>query len=316
MLPAFKQPLVNGDKGKTIYVNCPLPQFAKYVWSATANVVIEPDGMVRHYSYGERFDGSFLPSMGALLGGNFNRKEQPFQIDFSIDADSLPTMSDVDVLRGDIATLEKLKGKKIIIGATAVELGDRFNIPNGRVVAGATLQALAAEFILQNRALHSSSSIVAVGGLGILMLFMGVLPRRVRASTRVEILVGSAITIELGVTVLQAKLPIAVDTSLWHTAIVAYLAALAIDEVDFRGLLVSVAHRRFQRIAMSLGEGLVCTDRDGLITVWNPGAVAIFGYEPAEMIGEPLDRICTFSDGVRFSLTKCRWARFRRRGAK
>ena len=36
---------------------------------------------------------------------------------------------------------------------------------------------------------------------------------------------------------------------------------------------------------MSLGDGLVCTDEDHRITVWNPGAAAIFGYKPAEMIG-------------------------------
>ena len=301
VLPAFKQSLGNGNNEKKIYVNRPLPQFGKHAWSATANVAIEPDGIVRHYSYGETLDGSFLPSVGALLGGNFNRKEQPLQIDFSIDADSLPRVSYVDVLRGDFATLKKLRHKKIIIGATAVELGDRFNVPNGHVVPGATLQALATESILQNRALHSSSGIVALGGLGAVMLLMSVLWRRVCASARVAVLVGLAIAIELGAIVLQAKLPIVVDTSLWHAAIGAYLAALAIDEADFRGLLVSIADRRFQRIAMSLGDGLVCTDRNGLITVWNPGAEAIFGYEPAEMIGEPLDRICASSDGVRFS---------------
>jgi PAS domain S-box-containing protein len=43
---------------------------------------------------------------------------------------------------------------------------------------------------------------------------------------------------------------------------------------------------------MSLGDGLVCTDSNYRITVWNPGAVAIFGYEPAEMIGRPFDTIC------------------------
>ncbi|MGB9041487.1 MAG: CHASE2 domain-containing protein, partial [Pseudolabrys sp.] len=267
VLPAFMQSLGHSVNGKTIYVNRPLPQFAKYAWSATANVAIEPDGMVRHYSYGETLDGNFLPSVGALLGGNFNRKEQPLQIDFSIDADSLPTVSYVDVLRGDFATLKKLRHKKIIIGATAIELGDRFNVPNGHVVPGATLQALATESILQNRALHSSSSIVALGGLGVVMLLMGVLWRRVSISTRVAVLVGLAVAIESAAVFLQAKLPIVVDTSLWHAAIAAYLAALAIDEVDFRGLLVSIAERRFQRIAMSLGDGLVCTDRNGLITV-------------------------------------------------
>lgn len=316
VLPTFKQSLGNGDNGKTIYVNRPLPQFGKQAWSATANVAIEPDGIVRHYSYGETLDGGFLPSVGALLGGTFNRKEQPFQIDFSIDADSLPTVSYVDVLRGDFATLKKLKHKKIIIGATAVELGDRFNVPNGHIVPGAILQALAAESILQNRALHSSSSIVTLGGLGVVMLLMLVLWRRVSATTRVAVLVGLAIVIELGAIFLQAKLPIVVDTSFWHAAIAAYLVALAIDEVDFRGLLVSIADRRFQRIAMSLGDGLVCTDRNGLITVWNPGAVAIFGYEPAEMIGQPLDRICASSDGVRLSILEMPLGAFQAPGGK
>ena len=273
VLPAFKQSLGNGDSGKTIYVNRPLPQFGKHAWSATANVAIEPDGIVRHYSYGETLDGGFLPSVGALLGGNFNRREQPFKIDFSIDAASLPTVSYVDVLHGNFATLKKLKHKKIIIGATAIELGDRFNVPNGHVVPGATLQALAIESILQGRALHSSSNIVTLGGLGVVMLLMVVLWRRVSASTRLTVLVGLAIAIELGAVFLQAKLPIVIDTSLWHVAIVAYLAVLAIDEVDFRGLMMSIAERRFHRIAMSLGDGLVCTDRNGLITVWNPGAI-------------------------------------------
>ena len=97
---------------------------------------------------------------------------------------------------------------------------------------------------------------------------------------------------------LQAKFAIILDTSLWHLAIAAYLAAMALDEIDFRSLLGGIAERRFQRIAMSLGDGLVCADQNGLITVWNPGAVAIFGYQPEEMIGQPLDRICALGDGA------------------
>jgi len=48
---------------------------------------------------------------------------------------------------------------------------------------------------------------------------------------------------------------------------------------------------------MSLGDGLVCVDRNGLITVWNPGAVAIFGYESKDMIGRSLDTIFLMADG-------------------
>jgi diguanylate cyclase (GGDEF)-like protein/PAS domain S-box-containing protein len=46
---------------------------------------------------------------------------------------------------------------------------------------------------------------------------------------------------------------------------------------------------------MSLGDGLICTDSNYLITVWNPGATAIFGYGPEEMIGQRFDTICAAS---------------------
>ena len=71
--------------------------------------------------------------------------------------------------------------------------------------------------------------------------------------------------------------------------------AIALDEIDFRGLLGRIAESRFHRIAMSLGDGLVCTDEGQLIAVWNPGASAIFGYMPAEIIGRPFETLCAVS---------------------
>ena len=136
VLPAFKQLVRTSEGGKTIHVNRPLPQFDKHAWSAIVNVAVEPDGLVRRYSFGESLDGKFLPSVGALLAGKYTSKDAPLRIDFSIRADSLPTVSYVDVLRGDPAACKALKGKKVIIGATAIELGDRFSVPNGRVIPG------------------------------------------------------------------------------------------------------------------------------------------------------------------------------------
>ena len=51
-------------------------------------------------------------------------------------------MSYNDVLRGDETTPATLRDKKVIIGGTALELGDRFSTPNGGVVSGPVLQAL------------------------------------------------------------------------------------------------------------------------------------------------------------------------------
>jgi diguanylate cyclase (GGDEF)-like protein/PAS domain S-box-containing protein len=295
VLPSFKQP---GADATAIHINRPLEPFAAHSWSAVVNVTVEPDGLVRRYPFGETFERQYFPAMGVVLAGQYAEKRAPFLVDFSIRAASIPRVSYVDVLRGDEATLGKLRDKKVVIGGTALELGDRFSIPNGGVVSGPMLQILAAESILQNRTLHFTSDAVTAAGLCIIALIMMLSWRRAAAGRRVIILVGMATVVESTAFLLQAKFPLVLDTSLFHTAIVVYMAAIALDEIDFRDLLGRIAESRFQRIAMSLGDGLVCTDQDHRITVWNPGAEAIFGYEPAEMIGRRLDVICAGSDDI------------------
>jgi diguanylate cyclase (GGDEF)-like protein/PAS domain S-box-containing protein len=108
----------------------------------------------------------------------------------------------------------------------------------------------------------------------------------------VALLAATAVAVEASAFALQAAFPLIPDTSLFQIAIIVYIAAIALDEIDIRDLLGRVAESRFQRVAMSLGDGLICTDSNYLITVWNPGATAIFGYLPEEMIGRPFDEIC------------------------
>src|SRR6185503_7068713 len=181
VLPAFKQLVSSGDGNWTVHVNRPLPEFDKNAWSAIVNVAVEPDGLVRRYSFGELLDGKFLPSVGALLAGRYESNEGPLRIDFSIRSESLPTVSFVDVLRDDPAAIQKLKGKKVIIGATAIELGDRFSVPNGRVISGPELQMLAAESILQGRVLRTASVVLTLAGLCLIAILMLMMWRRVAA---------------------------------------------------------------------------------------------------------------------------------------
>ena len=80
VLPAFKQLAANG----ATYFNRPLPQFRDQAWTAVVNVAVEPDGLVRRYSLGQKLDAEFLPSMGAVLAGRFDANSPSFLIDFSI----------------------------------------------------------------------------------------------------------------------------------------------------------------------------------------------------------------------------------------
>ena len=289
VLPSFQQPRT--DRA-TLHVNRPLQQFAEHSWSALVNVEVESDGLVRRYPFGEKLDGKFVPSMATVLAGQYDDKRTPFLIDFSIRTAGISKVSFVDVLHGDPATLQKLKGKKIVVGGTALELGDRFSVPNGTILSGPVLQTLAAESLLQDRALQWTSHVVTLSGLGLLALLMLFTWRRLSAGKRVALLAATAVALEAGAFALQAAFPFIIDTSLFQIAIVVYLAAIALDEIDVRDLLGRVAENRFQRVAMSLGDGLICTNSNYLITVWNPGATAIFGYLPEQMIGRSFDEIC------------------------
>ncbi|WOH54098.1 EAL domain-containing protein [Bradyrhizobium sp. sBnM-33] len=295
VLPSFQQPRTDRT---TLHVNRPLQQFAEHSWSAIVNVEVGPDGLVRRYPFGEKLDGKFVPSMAAVLAGQYAEKRTPFLIDFSIRTAGIPKVSFADVLSGDPATLQKLRGKKVVIGGTALELGDRFSVPNGVILSGPVLQTLAAESLLQNRALQWTSGVVTAAGLALLALLMLFSWRRLSAGKRVALLGATAGTLEAGAFALQAAFPLILDTSLFHIAIIVYVAAIALDEIDIRDLLGRVAESRFQRVAMSLGDGLICTDSNYLITVWNPGATAIFGYLPEEIIGRPFDEICARDEAL------------------
>jgi CHASE2 domain-containing sensor protein len=158
ILPSFVQQ-VHDAAGKSITdATRPLPEFRRNSWPATANVVTEDDGRIRKYSRGMMLDGEFVPSIGALLAGIYDPDGDDFFIDFAIKAGTIPVLSYADVLDGTAQT-EKIRGKKIIVGATAIELGDRFSIPNGLVIPGATLQALATESLIQGRALARTSAV-------------------------------------------------------------------------------------------------------------------------------------------------------------
>ncbi len=293
ILPSFKQPVA----GREDFINEPLKQFKTQSWPSVVNVKVEPDGLVRRYPFGEQLDKHFLPSMSSVLAGEYTERAAPFLIDFSIRAASIPRVSYADVLYGKDKVLAFLKDKRVIVGATALELGDRVSIPNGGIASGPLLQAIAAESILQHRTLRRSSDVgmlIILGAMALLMMFSW---RRVGPGVRVMILVGASAAVELVAVLVQSRWPLVIDTSLFHIVTIAYLTAIALDEIDFRSLLGRIAESRFHRIAMSLGDGLVCTDEKHMITVWNPGASAIFGYMPAEMIGRPFDALCAPGDG-------------------
>ena len=110
-----------------------------------------PRGIVRRANLGiETLKGEFQPSFTSLLSQVELASAQPFDIDYSIDLKTIPRLSYVDVLNGSFNP-NIIRGRRVIVGATAIELGDRVSVPVYGLVAGVELQALIADSILQGR---------------------------------------------------------------------------------------------------------------------------------------------------------------------
>jgi diguanylate cyclase len=136
----------------------PIPQFAGRGFLATANVFTEADGELRHMPYGIEVGGVPRPSLASMVAERPGDADSLFPIDRSIDPATIPRHSMADILAGRVPA-SALAGKRILIGATAIEVGDRYTVARHGLLPGVVVQALAAETLL-----HGSPPTPAGGG--------------------------------------------------------------------------------------------------------------------------------------------------------
>lgn len=136
--------------------NSPIADFAEHAVIASVNVELSKDGIARHYRRSFFYKGTFVPTLGAVLAGAPLTDTRPFSIDYGIDVDQIDTISFEDVLNNRFDP-DLVSGRSIIIGATALELGDNLSTPHSAALPGVFVHALGYESILQNRALYSPS---------------------------------------------------------------------------------------------------------------------------------------------------------------
>lgn len=283
ILPIFEQ-LVRASDGSTRVVSSkPLPQFAAQAWLGVVNVVPETDGRVRRYPVGQEIAGTFHPSIASLLASAYEKPAGHFLLDYGIDIRKLPSVPVASVLDG---SAPRLDGKRVIVGATAIELGDRLTVPKYGVVPGVDLQALAADSMLQKRLLVATNWTFALPAILLIVLLAAVVMRTLSGARACGVLLLSGAIIELGAQAVQNATSLVIDTAPMLFVIAGYIAAILLRELDVRSVLASIAQKRFQSIALSLGDGVICSDADGRVTFWNPAAGAIFGIAAAEAEGK------------------------------
>ncbi|MFK7762931.1 MAG: EAL domain-containing protein [Roseobacter sp.] len=141
-LPVFLQSDQAGVSEQV--VNRPLQLFANYSWPALVNIFSDRNGNVRFYPYGATIYGEYTAAAAALLTGSFSERTDSFPINFSLKPESIPTLSAIDVASGAFDPTV-VAGRSVVVGASAIELGDLFTVPVHGIIPGPLVHVLAAE---------------------------------------------------------------------------------------------------------------------------------------------------------------------------
>lgn len=192
----------------------PLPRFSQHTSVGGINVATDNLGIVRTVPDVLTDGTTVLPSLPSVLAGV--RPPGSFLIDYSIDERSIDRISVADVL-GGVLEESRVANRKIVIGASALELRDVMMTPTAGPLPGALIQVLATESLLLDRALQPPSgwicAMLLVGATGILLL-VRLRTRRWQATLIAAL--GLSLTLEVAAFVLQARAGVLIDTGAVH----------------------------------------------------------------------------------------------------
>ncbi len=295
ILPVFQQSARWGAD-RVLSISAPLSEFARHAALASVNVTTETDGSVRRMATMTEIGDEDLPALFAMLAGTESQEER-FYLDFGIEADGLSRLSYADVLLGRFDPMQ-VAGRQVLVGATALELGDRINVPISGSFPGPVVQLLAYESVVQGRMLQRTGAPLV---LAVTLLCAVLFSRRFdTASWRqgLLLLVGAGIATTLGGILAQAVLPVIVDVVPWLGALgLSYAAAQAgrIDRQTMRLGLQRLALRRSSALVRKVFDdsfdGIMVLDRDGTIRSLNRGAERIFGQRARALIDADMNTL-------------------------
>jgi EAL domain-containing protein (putative c-di-GMP-specific phosphodiesterase class I)/CHASE2 domain-containing sensor protein len=227
VLPTFEQKASDRAADGQVIASRPDAAF-RDAWVGGVNIFPGADGKVRDYPAATFINGQVQPSIATLLAERSGLGDRRFQPDWAIDARQIPRFSFVDVMQGRISPAQ-LRGKRVLIGATAIELGDRYAVPRYGVVPGVVIQALAAESLLQERPIEPSGWPVTLAGIVLIAFLLAVRPlsRPVRYILAFCAVLLTALAIPF---VAQRLWPLALDSAAWlYTALASAAVQAAVE---------------------------------------------------------------------------------------
>ncbi|MGH8186734.1 MAG: CHASE2 domain-containing protein, partial [Steroidobacteraceae bacterium] len=304
VLPVFRQ-LGEGADEELTYTR-PLDVFARHADLAGVNFRPDTDGLIRTTRPFWELDGREFPSAVAVVAAIDAPAAAEVPIDYSISPASFEFVSYVDLLAGRIEPAA-LQGKTVLIGATAIELGDVKAVPVYQALPGVVIQALAAQTLREGApwALPAWMHIAALAVLaGLAAAYFGTNGWR-----RNALVLG-------GVLLVFAWLNLYAYAA--HRLMLEFMPALlvlgcifiaatirSLDQQTMRAFAYALGLRRRDALLGSVVEtsadAIMVIDQEGRVEMANAAAATMFGSSRAAMIGTRVSRFVPMLDADRIA---------------
>jgi diguanylate cyclase (GGDEF)-like protein/PAS domain S-box-containing protein len=280
------------QSGAEIVLTRPLPQFAAHALETSVMLRPSGDGLVRG------MQSSWPLDRGDLHAVFSHGADEPLAttvaIDFAIQPSSFAYVSYSDLLNGEIDA-SALRGKRIYVGATAVELGDILAVPVFQALPGIVVQALASETV--------KAGLIVTPPIWLYIALLAALAIAYAALARTQDWRRNAFSLVLilalltGVTVLlYAKFRIDLAVVPFVVVVLGIFAAtvlLSLEKETWRALAYAVGLKRQDALLTSIVESssdcIVCMDANGVVRTANVAATRLFANEKNTLVGNCID---------------------------
>jgi diguanylate cyclase (GGDEF)-like protein len=264
-----------------LITNFPLPIFREHSEIALVNVEPKFDGLIWDFAKYGRVGDDIVPSLPTIFAPKEETSKDNFYfIDYSIDMDSIDRIPAIDLLNGEIEPA-RIENKKVLIGASAIELGDFLEVPSYGRIPGPIVQILAAETRLLNRELTEGEPLLQ----WLMFMLLCLILARLKQPSVIGLgagLIFSILLVEAGAYYLQAYQLMMLETFWFQVACaLAYLLKI-FDAMDLQKLVmrrVTGENTRMQKIL----DRVITDNFDGVVIIDSDRRI-LAASKPAEKI--------------------------------
>lgn len=270
---------------------------------SVAAITLRPDsdGRIRRMPLFEDSGRTLIPTLSTALAAGANTQPALSYIDLSFDPATVPMLSYVDVLNGDVAA-ELVQGRQAVIGVTSSQLGTHVPVPRYRVLPATLVHVLAAQSLLNGRALVRPTMLFTLVVTALLVFGLWHFTRSRRHVGRTAFMCGGVIAGSFAASfAVYALSPVLLDTAPWMLAAFLVFLTSTVEQLrSQRQRIIHLAHEQrrasgfMQLVFNTIGEAVLTVDMTGTIRSANAAAQGIFGRSRTAMIGESVTTLFPF----------------------